>query len=96
MKQGDLLGEMLDVAADRLAAYGYLLTGSQHSGEDLVQSDPWLAIEYPNDTKVVEFISADPFGAFVDPEGTPWLVDVVGLSEGPPVATGGPSAAPQP
>ena len=37
MKHQDMLGEMLDSAADRLAAYGYLLTGSQHSGEDLVQ-----------------------------------------------------------
>ncbi len=37
MKQRDVLGEMLDVAAHRLAAYGYLLTGSQHAGEDLVQ-----------------------------------------------------------
>jgi len=37
MRQSDVLGEMLDVAADRLAAYGYLLTGSQHAGEDLVQ-----------------------------------------------------------
>lgn len=37
MKQRDVLGEMLDVAAERLAAYGYLLTGSQHAGEDLVQ-----------------------------------------------------------
>ena len=37
MKQRDVLGEMLDVAADRLATYGYLLTGSQHAGEDLVQ-----------------------------------------------------------
>lgn len=37
MKQRDVLGEMLDLAADRLAAYGYLLTGSQHAGEDLVQ-----------------------------------------------------------
>ncbi len=42
-------------------------------------SDPWLAIEYPDDTKVVEFISADPYGAFVDSEGKPWVVDVVGL-----------------
>lgn len=42
-------------------------------------SDPWLSIEYPDDTKVVEFISADPYGAFVDPEGKPWVVDVVGL-----------------
>ncbi|WP_430868302.1 sigma-70 family RNA polymerase sigma factor [Demequina aurantiaca] len=32
-----LLGEMLDRASSRLAAYGYLLTGSQHAGEDLVQ-----------------------------------------------------------
>jgi RNA polymerase sigma factor (sigma-70 family) len=37
MKHQDMLGEMLDSAADRLAAYGYLLTGSQHAGEDLVQ-----------------------------------------------------------
>lgn len=37
MKQRDVLGEMLDSAANRLAAYGYLLTGSQHAGEDLVQ-----------------------------------------------------------
>ena len=37
MKHQDTLGEMLDSAADRLAAYGYLLTGSQHAGEDLVQ-----------------------------------------------------------
>ncbi len=37
MRQRVVLGEMLDVAADRLAAYGYLLTGSQHAGEDLVQ-----------------------------------------------------------
>ncbi|MFW7413899.1 sigma-70 family RNA polymerase sigma factor [Demequina sp. SO4-18] len=33
----ELLGEMLERASKRLAAYGYLLTGSQHSGEDLVQ-----------------------------------------------------------
>lgn len=32
-----MLSAMLDSAADRLAAYGYLLTGSQHAGEDLVQ-----------------------------------------------------------
>jgi len=37
MKQRDVLGDMLDLAADRLAAYGYLLTGTQHAGEDLVQ-----------------------------------------------------------
>jgi len=37
MKQRDVLGDMLDLAADRLAAYGYLLTGSQQAGEDLVQ-----------------------------------------------------------
>lgn len=37
MSQSDVLGEMLDVAAHRLASYGYLLTGSQHGGEDLVQ-----------------------------------------------------------
>ena len=42
-------------------------------------SDPRLWIEYPDDTKAVEFISADAFGAFVDPEGEPWTVDVVGL-----------------
>src|SRR6478735_5118485 len=33
----DLIGQLLDAAAKRLAAYGYLLTGSQHAGEDLVQ-----------------------------------------------------------
>ena len=32
-----MMGELLHVAASRLAAYGYLLTGSQHAGEDLVQ-----------------------------------------------------------
>ena len=37
MKHQAMLGELLDLAADRLAAYGYLLTGSQHAGEDLVQ-----------------------------------------------------------
>jgi len=37
MKQRDVLAEMLGLAADRLAVYGYLLTGSQHAGEDLVQ-----------------------------------------------------------
>lgn len=34
----DVLVEMLDAAADRLAAYGYLLTGSQSAGEELVQA----------------------------------------------------------
>jgi DNA-directed RNA polymerase specialized sigma24 family protein len=33
----DSTGQLLDVAAGRLAAYGYLLTGSQRAGEDLVQ-----------------------------------------------------------
>lgn len=33
----DLIGELLDAAAGRLAAYAYLLTGSQVAGEDLVQ-----------------------------------------------------------
>ena len=33
----DLIGQLLDAAACRLAAYGYLLTGSQHAAEDLVQ-----------------------------------------------------------
>jgi len=33
----DLIGQLLDTAAGRLAAYGYLLTGSQHAGQDLVQ-----------------------------------------------------------
>jgi len=33
----EVLGELLDAAAPRLATYGYLLTGSQHAGEDLVQ-----------------------------------------------------------
>lgn len=32
-----LLGELLNRASARLAAYGYLLTGSQHASEDLVQ-----------------------------------------------------------
>lgn len=32
-----LLGELLDGASARLATYGYLLTGSQHASEDLVQ-----------------------------------------------------------
>lgn len=32
-----LMGELLDGASARLAAYGYLLTGSQHASEDLVQ-----------------------------------------------------------
>lgn len=32
-----VLGELIDRASSRLAAYGYLLTGSQHAGEDLVQ-----------------------------------------------------------
>jgi RNA polymerase sigma factor (sigma-70 family) len=34
----EIIGELLDVAARRLAAYGYLLTGSQHAGEELVQA----------------------------------------------------------
>ncbi|GIG53818.1 sigma-70 family RNA polymerase sigma factor [Demequina activiva] len=37
MTDDDLLGELLGRASTRLAAYGYLLTGSQHAGEDLVQ-----------------------------------------------------------
>lgn len=37
MADHDVLGELLQTAAARLAAYGYLLTGSQHAGEDLVQ-----------------------------------------------------------
>ena len=37
MTDDDLLGELLERASARLAAYGYLLTGSQHAGEDLVQ-----------------------------------------------------------
>ena len=32
-----LLTDLLERASGRLAAYGYLLTGSQHAGEDLVQ-----------------------------------------------------------
>jgi len=35
--RGDLIDELLDVASGRLAAYGYLLTGSQVAGEALVQ-----------------------------------------------------------
>ena len=33
----DLIGQLLDAASGRLAAYGYLLTGSQHASQDLVQ-----------------------------------------------------------
>ncbi|GMA35242.1 sigma-70 family RNA polymerase sigma factor [Demequina litorisediminis] len=33
----DLMRELLARAGGRLAAYGYLLTGTQHAGEDLVQ-----------------------------------------------------------
>ncbi|WP_084079226.1 sigma-70 family RNA polymerase sigma factor [Demequina sp. NBRC 110057] len=33
----DLMRDLLARAGGRLAAYGYLLTGSQHAGEDLVQ-----------------------------------------------------------
>ena len=33
----DLIGQLLDAAAGRLAAYGYLLTGQQRAGEDVVQ-----------------------------------------------------------
>jgi RNA polymerase sigma factor (sigma-70 family) len=38
MRNEDVLSEMLDDAADRLAAYGYLLTGSPHAGEELAQA----------------------------------------------------------
>ncbi len=38
MADDDVLVEMLDVAADRLAAYAYLLTGSQSAAEELVQA----------------------------------------------------------
>lgn len=37
MSEVDLLGELLERASARLAAYGYLLTGDQYAGEDLVQ-----------------------------------------------------------
>ena len=37
MSEPDLLGELLERASARLAAYGYLLTGDQYAGEDLVQ-----------------------------------------------------------
>ena len=37
LNERPLLDELLGVAADRLVAYGYLLTGSQHAAEDLVQ-----------------------------------------------------------
>lgn len=33
----DLMGTLLERASARLAAYGYLLTGDQYAGEDLVQ-----------------------------------------------------------
>jgi len=38
MTSDDVLVAMLDRAADRLGAYAYALTGSQHAGEELVQS----------------------------------------------------------
>ena len=34
----DVVGQLLDSAATRLAAYGYLLTGSQVAGDELVQA----------------------------------------------------------
>lgn len=34
----DPIGQLLDVAGARLSAYGYLLTGSQRAGEELLQS----------------------------------------------------------
>lgn len=34
----DLFDRLLDAAAGRLSAYGYLLTGSQRAGEELVQA----------------------------------------------------------
>ncbi len=37
MSDHELLGELLASASNRLAAYGYLLTGSQSAGEELVQ-----------------------------------------------------------
>lgn len=42
-------------------------------------SDPTVPITRPTDSQLVEFISADAFGAFVDPTGEPWTVEVVGL-----------------
>lgn len=35
---GDIIGELYQAAGNRLAAYGYLLTGSQAEGEELVQA----------------------------------------------------------
>ena len=35
--RGDLIDELLDAATGRLAAYGFLLTGSQPAGEALLQ-----------------------------------------------------------
>ena len=34
----DVVGQLLDTAAPRLAAYGYLLTGSQFAGDELVRA----------------------------------------------------------
>ena len=34
----DVVGQLLDTAATRLAAYGYLLTGSQIAGDELIRS----------------------------------------------------------
>ena len=38
MTTSTVLGDMLAVASDRLAGYGYLLTGSAHAGEELAQA----------------------------------------------------------
>src|SRR4051794_11499286 len=34
----DVVGQLLDTAATRLAAYGYVLTGSQFASDELVQA----------------------------------------------------------
>lgn len=38
MTTSEVLGDLLAVAGDRLAGYGYLLTGNAHAGEELAQA----------------------------------------------------------
>lgn len=60
-------------------------------------TDPTVPIAPPTEGQLVEFISADPYGAVVDPTGGPWTVEVVGLDSTatataePQVATAAPS-----
>lgn len=72
--------------------------GSAGAGVDGHQySDPSVQIAQPTANQLVEFMSADPFGAVVDPTGGPWAIEVVGLvgsataTAEPQVATDAPS-----